>query len=88
MEFHSSPNPTIGVEIELQLVDDNTGLFVFNRSLGSQSITGVFNTSSSIQNIERNELIFLNECTMLNTNSKEKNNKISAKSYQIWDCNG
>ena len=24
MEFHSSPNPTIGVEIELQLVDDNT----------------------------------------------------------------
>ena len=24
MEFHSSLNPTIGVEIELQLVDDNT----------------------------------------------------------------
>ena len=24
MEFHSSPNPTIGVEIELQLIDDNT----------------------------------------------------------------
>ena len=24
MEFNSSPNPTIGVEIELQLVDDNT----------------------------------------------------------------
>ena len=24
MKFHSSPNPTIGVEIELQLIDDNT----------------------------------------------------------------
>ena len=24
MEFHSSPDPTIGVEIELQLIDDNT----------------------------------------------------------------
>ena len=24
IEFHSSPNPTIGVEIELQLIDDNT----------------------------------------------------------------
>ena len=24
LEFHSSPNPTIGVEIELQLIDDNT----------------------------------------------------------------
>ena len=24
MKFHSSPDPTIGVEIELQLVDDNT----------------------------------------------------------------
>ena len=24
MQFHSSPNPTIGLEIELQLVDDNT----------------------------------------------------------------
>ena len=24
IEFKSSPNPTIGVEIELQLIDDNT----------------------------------------------------------------
>ena len=24
IEFHPSPNPTIGVEIELQLIDDNT----------------------------------------------------------------
>ena len=24
MKYHSSPNPTIGVEIELQLIDNNT----------------------------------------------------------------
>ena len=75
-------------EYKINLADDDKQLFVFTRSLGDQSITGVFNSSQSEQNIDIKELSYLKECSMLSTINTGAIYKLDAKSFQIWVCNG